>query len=182
MACLIKNGAVVDDAWTTSPWPRAKPGIRGPARRPRALPLPVWRARKDEILARGEPAGLFLQDDDRVEDVAADLAHFAVVPVNFPEVRQWPRLFHRQPPAPAPPYRGEVRAVGDVLHDQLFFMARVGFDAFALHADKNPAYAWKKASPRSANATRPPPTSPCPSPPPRRLTRPPYAMTSQPSR
>jgi uncharacterized protein (DUF934 family) len=29
-------------------------------------------------------------------------------------------------------YKGEVRAVGEVLGDQLFYMARCGFDAFAL--------------------------------------------------
>ena len=33
-------------------------------------------------------------------------------------------------------YRGELRAVGDVLRDQLFFMARNGFDAFELRADR----------------------------------------------
>jgi uncharacterized protein (DUF934 family) len=34
-------------------------------------------------------------------------------------------------------WRGELRAVGDVLRDQLFFMKRVGFDSFALRADRN---------------------------------------------
>jgi uncharacterized protein (DUF934 family) len=35
-------------------------------------------------------------------------------------------------------YRGELRAVGDVLRDQLLFLARCGFDAFALRADQDP--------------------------------------------
>jgi uncharacterized protein (DUF934 family) len=34
-------------------------------------------------------------------------------------------------------YTGELRAIGDVLRDQLFYMQRVGFDAFAVRADKN---------------------------------------------
>ena len=34
-------------------------------------------------------------------------------------------------------WRKEVRAVGDVLIDQLFFMARCGFDAFALRDGQN---------------------------------------------
>ena len=38
-------------------------------------------------------------------------------------------------------YPGELRAVGDVLHDQLFYMRRVGFDAYALKGDKNAVYA-----------------------------------------
>ena len=35
-------------------------------------------------------------------------------------------------------FKGELRAIGDVLRDQLFFMARCGFDAFAIRADKDP--------------------------------------------
>ena len=34
-------------------------------------------------------------------------------------------------------YTGELRAIGDVLRDQLFLMQRVGFDAFAVREDKN---------------------------------------------
>ena len=34
-------------------------------------------------------------------------------------------------------WRGELRAIGDVLRDQLYFMKRVGFDSFALRADRN---------------------------------------------
>ena len=33
-------------------------------------------------------------------------------------------------------YQGELRAIGDVLPDQLYFMQRVGFDSFDLRADK----------------------------------------------
>lgn len=40
-------------------------------------------------------------------------------------------------------YRGQLRAVGDVAHDQLFYMARCGFDAFALRADQDPHAAVK---------------------------------------
>lgn len=145
MAHLIKNGAVVDDGWTTLALAEGETpeSVALPAG-PVLFPLPVWRARKDEILARGAAAGLFLQDDDRVEDVAADLAHFAVVAVNFPKFVNGRGYSTASLLRQRYGYRGEVRAVGDVLHDQLFFMARVGFDAFALHADKNPAYALEK--------------------------------------
>ena len=36
-----------------------------------------------------------------------------------------------------PRSRSEIRATGDVLQDQLFFMLRCGFDAFELREDKN---------------------------------------------
>lgn len=34
-------------------------------------------------------------------------------------------------------YRGELRAVGDVARDQLYYMARCGLDAFALRPDQD---------------------------------------------
>ena len=34
-------------------------------------------------------------------------------------------------------YKQEIRAVGDVLRDQLRFMERCGFNAYALRADRN---------------------------------------------
>lgn len=37
-----------------------------------------------------------------------------------------------------------MRAVGDVLHDQLFYMQRVGFDSYALKDGKDVVYAVQK--------------------------------------
>jgi uncharacterized protein (DUF934 family) len=34
-------------------------------------------------------------------------------------------------------YSGELRAIGDILKDQLYFYKRVGFDSYALRADLN---------------------------------------------
>ena len=63
-------------------------------------------------------------------------------------------------------YQGEIRAIGDVLHDQLFLMARCGFDAFALKGGQG----YRRRLPpsrRSRHRTRPPLTRPNPLPPPR---------------
>ncbi len=38
-------------------------------------------------------------------------------------------------------FRGELRAVGDVLRDQLAYLRRVGFDGFAIRADRDAAAA-----------------------------------------
>ena len=40
--------------------------------------------------------------------------------------------------------QGEIRAIGDVLIDQLILGARSGFDSFALRADQNTAVALKQ--------------------------------------
>lgn len=142
MAHLIKNGNLIADGWTTLTLGEGETAeaVALPAG-PVLFPLSVWLARKDEIVARGGPVGLFLQDDDKVEDAAADLDKFAVVAVNFPKFVNGrgysTAALLRQRYA----YKGEVRAVGEVLHDQLYFMSRVGFDAFALRDEKSAEYA-----------------------------------------
>ena len=41
-------------------------------------------------------------------------------------------------------FKGEIRATGDVLIDQLVQMQRMGFDAAVLRADQNPEFAQKQ--------------------------------------
>lgn len=53
------------------------------------------------------------------------------------------------------PDRGEIRAIGDVLQDQLFYMKRCGIHAFALREDKDIEAALAGLSVFSENSTRP---------------------------
>nr|MDT0253482.1 DUF934 domain-containing protein [Endozoicomonas sp.] len=43
-------------------------------------------------------------------------------------------------------YRGDVRAIGDVLVDQIYYLKRCGFSSFRLREDQNPEYAIKALS------------------------------------
>jgi len=141
MAQLIKNGAAAADTWKTlelaeGEAPESVTLPEGDV----IFPLSVWQARKAEIAAR--PAvGLLLQPGDRVEDVADDLASFAVIAVSFPKFVDGRGYSTAALLRQRYGYTGELRAVGDVLHDQLFFMRRVGFDSYALKDGKNLAYA-----------------------------------------
>lgn len=142
MARIIKNGAAVDDGWqilelAEGETPATVKLVDGEF----LFPLAVWQARKSEIIARYKRIGLFLRGEDNVEDVADDLHYFIVIAVNFPKFVDGRGYSTARLLRDRYRYEGEVRAVGDVLHDQLFFMKRVGFDAFALRADKSIDYA-----------------------------------------
>ena len=66
-------------------------------------------------------------------------------------------------------FEGELRAIGDVLRDQLFYMARVGFNAFATREDRSIEdalkglsdfsevyqHSWDQKSPLFRRAARP---------------------------
>ena len=141
MPKIIKNGRVVDDAWQVFKLGEGESAetVALPAT-PTLFPLAVWQARKDEIVSR-PTIGLLLQPADRVEDVAGDLEYFIVIAVNFPKFVDGRGYSTAALLRQRYGYTGELRAVGDVLHDQLFFMRRVGFDSYALKEGKSLDYA-----------------------------------------
>ena len=141
MAQLIKNGIVAVDPWKTLEINEGETAetVALPAG-DLIVPLAVWEARQPELAGR-ERLGLLLQPDDQVETVAADLPRFAVIAVNFPKFVDGRGYSTAALLRQRYGYTGELRAVGNVLHDQLFFMKRVGFDSYALLDGKNAAYA-----------------------------------------
>ena len=108
---------------------------------PLLVPLAVWNARKAELQARGTAVGVWLDVTDGPEAIAAELAAFAVIGVNFPKFTDGRGYSTARLLRQRYGYAGELRAIGDVLHDQLFYMARCGFDAFALKEGKGIAKA-----------------------------------------
>ena len=141
MAQLIKHGIATTDSWQIlelgeGEAPETVTLPEGDV----IFPLAIWQARKDEIVSR-PTIGLLLQPADRVEDVAGELASFNLIAVNFPKFVDGRGYSTAALLRQRYGYTGELRAVGDVLHDQLFFMRRVGFDAYAFKDGKDIAYA-----------------------------------------
>ena len=134
MPQLIKNGAVVDDRWTLLP--EAYSLTDQPERGPVIVPLALWLAERGTLRARGD-VGVLLAPEDEPADIGSDLVTLPVVAIDFPQfsdgrgysTARLLRERHR--------YTGELRAVGDVLRDQLYLMAECGFDAFAIRADRD---------------------------------------------
>jgi uncharacterized protein (DUF934 family) len=141
MAKIIKNGEIVDDAWQVvrlADEQTAESVALGDEQV--IVPLAVWLARRDEILARQKPVGVWLDSGEDAAAIAADVGHFAVIGVNFPKFTDGRGYSTARLLRERYAYRGEIRAIGDVLHDQLFYMKRCGIDAFALRADKTDEY------------------------------------------
>lgn len=101
------------------------------------LPLAVWLARQEEILARTPAPGIWLDVADDPAQIANDLSKFAVIGVNFPKFTDGRCYSTARLLRERYGYTGEVRAIGEVLQDQLFYMKRCGIDAFAVRADKD---------------------------------------------
>ena len=138
MPKIIKNGRIVEDAWQVFKLGEGESAetVALPAT-PTLFPLAVWQARKDELLARNATAGVWLDSNEGPEVLAGDLESLAVIGVNFPRFADGRGYSTARLLRERYGYGGEIRAIGDVLHDQLFFMRRCGIDAYAVRADKD---------------------------------------------
>ena len=138
MSKIIKNGQIIDDAWLVLKMSeeQAPESVALPDT-PTLLPLAVWLAHKDEILARKQPVGIWLESNEGPESIANDLKHFTIIGVNFPKFADGRGYSTARLLRERFAYSGEIRALGDVLRDQLFLLKRCGFDAFAVRQDKD---------------------------------------------
>ena len=138
MPRLIKNGQIVDDPRSVVKLAEGESAESIPLPgTPALLPLAVWLARQGEILASGIPHGVWLDADEGPEAIAGDLGRLAVIGVNFPKFTDGRSYSTAHLLRERYGFQGEIRAVGDVLQDQLYFMKRCGIDAYALREDKD---------------------------------------------
>lgn len=130
MPNLIKNRQLVTDDWQTLAADAVAPGLTFPAGKI-IVPLAVWLERRDELLARGK-VGVALAADAEPAQLANDVAALPLVTVDFPKFADGRGYSIARLLRERYGYTGELRAVGDVGRDQLFYLSRVGFDAFLI--------------------------------------------------
>jgi uncharacterized protein (DUF934 family) len=134
---IIKGRAVVSDDWTVLRLDEGQTIEQAVVPEGKVIvPLAVWQANQASLSTR--PAiGVWLAPDERPEVLKDELDRFAVIAVDFPKFtdgRGYSIAFNLRKRLG---YTGELRAIGDVLRDQLFSMHRVGFDAYATRPDRS---------------------------------------------
>lgn len=134
---VIRNGKLVDDIYIDV---RALDQV--PVDRPVIVSLQQWQTHRDALLASKQPLGIRLQSDQPPALIAADLGHFSVVALEFPKFRDGRAYTHARMLRERFGFRGELRAVGDVLQEQLHYMQRCGFESFEITA-ADPLAAWQ---------------------------------------
>lgn len=84
----------------------------------------------DRLLSEGRSVGVRIEPAEEVEALAYDLPRIAVVAVAFPKYRDGRGYTAARLLRDRYGFKGEIRAVGEVLREQAGLMARVGVDAF----------------------------------------------------
>jgi phosphoadenosine phosphosulfate reductase len=96
------------------------------------IPMNLFQAQRDAVLANPHPNGLLVAPGDRVEEVAGDLGRFASIAISFPGFTDGRGYSSARLLSERYGYRGELRAVGEVLMDQITLMRRCGITAFVV--------------------------------------------------
>ena len=139
MQRIIKNNEVVDETWHLLPKDATFDGISNCD--DLIVPLALWREHGHALKARDGGLGVWLDADEEAEEIGDDVAHFQVIALNFPAFTDGRNYSNARLLRDRYKFTGELRAIGDVLRDQLFYMKRCGIDAFAMRADQNLAQA-----------------------------------------
>jgi uncharacterized protein (DUF934 family) len=136
---VIKNGSLIADTWR-----HAERREEIDDSTPLFVTLELWQEARDALIARKRPLGLRLRSEQSPDEVADDLGHFSAIALEFPKFTDGRAYSHARILRERHGYSGELRALGNVLRDQLLFMHRCGFDAFEFAAEE-PVEVWLDA-------------------------------------
>jgi uncharacterized protein (DUF934 family) len=123
---LLRDRRIVIDEWLYVAEAAADAGA------PLILTFDQWRTDPDTWTARGTPLGVVLSPAHKVEDLAPNLEHFSLVAAEFSGPGEGRGYSQARLLRERWNFKGELRALGYVRRDQLFFMARCGFNSFEL--------------------------------------------------
>ncbi len=103
--------------------------------------LSRWKTTKDALKTRHGNLGLRITSGDSIEEFADNLNELDMICLDFPVFVDG-RLFSTARILRGRyGYKGELRAMGNFIRDQIFFLSRVGVDSFELHTPEDPAEA-----------------------------------------
>jgi uncharacterized protein (DUF934 family) len=136
---LLKNNAFVDDKWAA---------LADDAELPEGGKIIVSFARLakewDTLAKFPGVLGVKLANTDKVEALTPYLSQLAIIVLAFPAFTDG-RAYSLARGLRLDGYRGELRAEGNLLPDQLQYMRQVGFDSFDVN-ERFPLQSWQAAS------------------------------------
>lgn len=100
--------------------------------------LALWQTRAEEVRASASAIGVRLPNTVDVETLADDIAQWDHIALEFPKFTDGRAYSQARLLRERCGFRGELRATGEVLRDQLFYMRRCGFDLFKLNSGQRP--------------------------------------------
>ncbi len=131
MSRILRHRAIVEDDWTLVVDTAAAPSACDRW----IVPLARWRAERDTL--RAGALGVLLPNTEDVEALYPQIAASPLIALHFPTFADGRALTQAVLLRNRLGYRGELRAVGDVVRDLVFWLGRCGFDAIVPRPDQD---------------------------------------------
>jgi uncharacterized protein (DUF934 family) len=131
---LIKDQKIVEDNWQRITEVTADTDLpTGDV----IVPFAYWLENSEALSSREGMLGVCIDGDNDIQEVVKDIEHFDLIALDFPAFADGRSYSHARLLRDRYKFEGELRAVGDVLRDQLFYMQRCGINSFQLREDKD---------------------------------------------
>jgi uncharacterized protein (DUF934 family) len=132
MSKIIRNRQIAEDDWTTladdAPFPTSGRVI---------VSLKRWQEERAAHKTSDASVGVRIPNTASVPELWAQISDRPLIALEFPAFGDGRAYSQARLLRERFNYEGEVRAVGDVLRDQVHFMHRVGFDVMVPRADQD---------------------------------------------
>ena len=130
---LVKNNLIIEDEWALVEDDAAL--VDGPV----IVSLKRWTDDRENLLSRSGSLGIVLKSSENPDEILQDLQFFQVIALDFPAFTDGRAYSYARLLRERHSFDGEIRAVGNVLRDQISLMHRCGFDAFEINEDDEKA-------------------------------------------
>lgn len=125
-------GTPIDNRWELLAKDASVETVQQSAGKSLLVPCKLWLDNKTALLGTGKTFGVWLDSNETADMLKDDLAQLPLIALNFPTFMDGRSYSTAGILRQHFKYSGEIRAIGDVLRDQLFYMKRCGFSSFDL--------------------------------------------------
>ncbi|HEY7887617.1 MAG TPA: DUF934 domain-containing protein [Steroidobacteraceae bacterium] len=133
-ATLLRAGALVQDSWTVIEDGRMEiEPVGGKV----IVTLARWRLERDELLAAHAAVGVLVPNTADIEAVYPQISDRPLIALQFPTFTDGRALSQAVVLRKRLGFDRELRAVGDVIQDLVFWLGRCGFDSIVPRQDQN---------------------------------------------
>lgn len=128
---LIKDGAIIEDTFLL-----LESSSEFTSQQDLLIPLALWNETKPLLKDHKGKIGIQVLGETEPSEFADDLSAVDLIAIDFPAFKDGRGYSLARMLRQKFNYGGELRATGDVLRDQLFYLYRCGFNSFAVREDR----------------------------------------------
>jgi uncharacterized protein (DUF934 family) len=133
-AKILRHGEIVADDWTVVEDGRTELAASGGKV---IVTLSRWRAERAALLAGHSAVGVLVPNTADIEAVYPEIADRALITLQFPTFTDGRALSQAVVLRKRLGFRGELRAVGEIIRDLVFWLGRCGFDSIVPRQDQS---------------------------------------------